>query len=76
MSLSDDRASADPATRRAARSSPPSSPTAFSQTADQPSTQFASFSMPEVTEVGIELDRKLAALLDALDVPVPNALTA
>jgi hypothetical protein len=43
-------------------------------TADQPSTQFASFAIPEITEVGIELDRKLAALLDYLDVPVPAQL--
>jgi uncharacterized protein (DUF302 family) len=45
-------------------------------TADQPSTQFASFGIPEVTEVGIELDRKLVTLLEALDVAVPDALTA
>lgn len=45
-------------------------------TADQPSTQFASFDIPEVTEVGIELDHKLAALLDALEVPVPDVLSA
>ena len=44
-------------------------------TADQPSAQFGSFGIPEVTEVGIELDRKLAALLEALAVPVPDALT-
>jgi uncharacterized protein (DUF302 family) len=43
-------------------------------TVDQPSAQFASFDIPEVTEVGIELDRKLAALLDALAVPVPPEL--
>jgi uncharacterized protein (DUF302 family) len=43
---------------------------------DQPSTQFASFAIPEVTDVGIELDHKLAALLDALDVPTPDVLTA
>ena len=29
---------------------------------------------PEIAEVGIELDRKLAALLDALEVPVPSEL--
>lgn len=45
-------------------------------TVDQPSTQFASFGVPAITEVGIELDRKLAALLGALDVPVPEVLTA
>ena len=44
--------------------------------ADQPSTQFSSFGIPAVAEVGIELDRKLANLLDVLDVEVPAALTA
>ena len=43
-------------------------------TADQPSTQFGSFGIPAVSAVGVELDRKLAALLDALDVEVPTAL--
>jgi uncharacterized protein (DUF302 family) len=43
-------------------------------TADQPSTQFASFGIPEVLDVGVELDRKLAALLEALHVEVPSAL--
>jgi hypothetical protein len=43
-------------------------------TADQPSKQFASFAVPGITEVGIELDHKLAALLDALEVPVPSEL--
>jgi len=43
-------------------------------TADQPSTQFGSFGIPAVSEVGVELDRKLAALLEALDVEVPPAL--
>ena len=43
-------------------------------TVDQPSAQFGSFGIPAVTEVGIELDRKLAALLEALAVPVPAAL--
>ena len=37
--------------------------------ADQPSTQVASFGHAPVTQVGIELDRKLTALLDALHVP-------
>ena len=37
--------------------------------ADQPSTQVASLGLAPVTQVGIDLDRKLAALLDALDVP-------
>jgi hypothetical protein len=40
-------------------------------TVDQPSTQFDSFEIPEIKEVGIELDRKLAALLEHRDVPVP-----
>jgi uncharacterized protein (DUF302 family) len=43
-------------------------------TADQPSTQFGSFGIPEVAEVGIELDQKLAKLLEALAAPVPEAL--
>jgi hypothetical protein len=43
-------------------------------TFDQPSNQFASFGNPEITSVGVELDRKMAALLDNLDVPVPDAL--
>ncbi len=41
---------------------------------EQPSTQFASFDIPELTAVGIELDRKLAALLDALDLDAPSEL--
>jgi uncharacterized protein (DUF302 family) len=43
-------------------------------TVDQPSTPFGSFGIPEVTSVGVELDRKLAALLEALRVEVPMAL--
>ena len=43
-------------------------------TVDQPSAQFGSFGIPEVTEVGVELDHKLAALLEALSVPVPDEL--
>lgn len=43
-------------------------------TVDQPSAQFQSFGIPEITQVGIELDHKLAALLEALAVPVPDAL--
>ena len=43
-------------------------------TVDQPSAQFGSFGIPGVTEVGIELDHKLASLLEALAVPVPDAL--
>jgi uncharacterized protein (DUF302 family) len=43
-------------------------------TIDQPSAQFGSFGIPEVTEVGLELDQKVAALLEALSVPVPEVL--
>ena len=43
-------------------------------TFDQPSNQFASFGNPEITSVGIELDRKMAALLDHLQLPGPDAL--
>src|SRR5580704_2915829 len=42
--------------------------------ADQPSTQVASFGLARVTQVGIDLDRKLATLLRALDVPVGETL--
>jgi hypothetical protein len=41
---------------------------------DQPSTAFASFGVREISEVGVELDRKLAALLKVLDAPVPAVL--
>jgi hypothetical protein len=44
-------------------------------TVDQPSTQFSSFGRPEIDAVGVELDRKLATLLDALGLDVPGALT-
>ena len=43
-------------------------------TFDQPSTQFASFESPEIAAVGRELDGKLAALLEALELEVPSAL--
>ncbi len=43
-------------------------------TVEQPSTQFASFGITAVSAVGVELDRKLAALLEALRVEVPMAL--
>ena len=43
-------------------------------TVDQPSTQFGSLGIPQVTKVGVELDRKLAALLSDLDLEVPTAL--
>jgi hypothetical protein len=45
-------------------------------TVDQPSTQFGSLRIPEVTKVGEDLDGKLASLLEALDVPVPAQLVA
>jgi uncharacterized protein (DUF302 family) len=45
-------------------------------TVDQPSTQFASLGIPEIANVGIELDHKLAILLEVLEVPVPDALIA
>jgi hypothetical protein len=41
---------------------------------DQPSEQFRSFSNPAITAVGVELDRKVAALLEHLGVTVPYAL--
>ena len=44
-------------------------------TVDQPSTRFSSFNTPQITKVGIELDHKLAALLEHLEAPVPAALT-
>jgi hypothetical protein len=42
-------------------------------TVDQPSTQFASFGVPDVSAIGVELDRKLACLLKALGAEVPLA---
>ncbi len=42
---------------------------------DQPSSHFASFGVPAITAVGVELDRKLAALLEFLGAPVPAVLT-
>jgi uncharacterized protein (DUF302 family) len=41
---------------------------------DRPSTVLASFASPPILEVATELDRKLAALLGALDVPAHEAL--
>jgi uncharacterized protein (DUF302 family) len=41
---------------------------------DQPSTRFASFGHDDIAATGRTLDQKLAALLVALDVPVPEAL--
>jgi Domain of unknown function DUF302 len=43
---------------------------------DQPSTVFDSFGTPEITEVGYELDKKLAGLLTTLAAPVPDVLAA
>jgi hypothetical protein len=43
---------------------------------DQPSTCFGSFGDPAITEIGFELDHKLAALLEHLGAPVPPTLTA
>jgi uncharacterized protein (DUF302 family) len=45
-------------------------------TVDQPSTQFGSLGIPAVAKVGEDLDRKLASLLEALDVPIPAPLAA
>jgi hypothetical protein len=42
---------------------------------DQPSTRFGSFGDPGIAAVGVELDRKLAALLEHLGAPVPDVLT-
>jgi hypothetical protein len=41
---------------------------------DQPSSKFASFGDPRITEVGWQLDVKLAALLHLLGLPVPDEL--
>jgi len=43
---------------------------------DQPSTRFASFGNPDITNVGRELDAKLADLFGFLDVPVPRHLVS
>ncbi len=43
-------------------------------TVDQPSSNFGSYGNPDIAAVGIELDRKLAALLEHLGVAVPGAL--
>lgn len=43
-------------------------------TFDKPSDQFASFGNPKITAVGLELDRKMTALLDHLSVSAPDAL--
>jgi uncharacterized protein (DUF302 family) len=41
---------------------------------DQPSSYFGSYGQPEIAAVGVELDRKLAALLEHLGVDVPESL--
>lgn len=43
---------------------------------DQPSTAFGSLGRSAIDEVGVELDRKVAALLEAVGVTAPRALTA
>jgi hypothetical protein len=43
-------------------------------TIDQPSDQFGSFADPGVTDVGLDLDAKLAALLAHLHLRVPESL--
>jgi hypothetical protein len=43
-------------------------------TIDQPSATFSSFGDHRIAEVGVELDRKVGALLAALDAPVPPSL--
>ena len=43
---------------------------------DQPSTRFASFDQDDITATGLTLDAKLGHLLDVLDLPVPETLTA
>jgi hypothetical protein len=45
-------------------------------TFDRPGDQFGSFGNPQITEVGRELDQKLAALLGHLGLDVPSQLTA
>ena len=42
---------------------------------EQPSTHFSSFGDTAITEVGRELDAKVADLLEYLGAPVPAALT-
>ena len=43
---------------------------------DRPSDQFSSFGIAAMSDVGLELDRKLAALLEHLEVAVPDSLLA
>ncbi len=40
----------------------------------QPSTQFATLGIPEVSNARRELDRKLGALIQAVEIDVPEAL--
>ncbi|GAA0408358.1 hypothetical protein Acor_71870 [Acrocarpospora corrugata] len=43
---------------------------------DQPSTHFGGFGRAEISAVGVELDREVAALLEYLGTPVPEQLTS
>ena len=43
-------------------------------TIDQPSTLFGSFSNQSIADVGVELDRKVATLLNALGVQIPDGV--
>jgi hypothetical protein len=43
-------------------------------TLDQPSSRFGSFNTPQITKVGLELDHKVAALLEHLGARVPEEL--
>ncbi|SDM77470.1 DUF302 domain-containing protein [Nonomuraea jiangxiensis] len=43
---------------------------------DQPRTRFGSFGDPGIARGGVELDRRLAALLAHLGLPAPDVLTA
>lgn len=43
---------------------------------DQPSTRFAGFGVPQIAAVGLELDGKVAGLLEVLGVAVPAGFVA
>jgi hypothetical protein len=43
-------------------------------TLDQPSSRFGNFNTPQITKVGLELDHKVAALLEHLGTRVPEEL--
>ena len=43
---------------------------------DQPSSKFTSFGDPRISEVGAQLDAKVAELLRLMSLPVPPELTA